>query len=526
MDKRPLAIIALFFIIGIVLGRFLPDTFNLCHVFAVTLIFITLTLTLSLKREREYRIGSHKWERWRGKAAHIFLFLSIVSLGALLYLNSNVFPADHISHFLGKDKLKAEITGVIKSPAEARGIYYGKVSSRYVFEVETIKGHSAERIEHSGKAEKNGWIKVKGLALVRIQTEKDYQYGDRLLVKGTVKRPDFRRLKPAATENEVAATFRLRKKEPPGFNYREYLENQNIFAIINASEKNVMLLAHNYKTNPVIRYAYIVREKIKNQFLEKMPFESGAFLRAILLGDRSELPKKLNESFRNSGTMHILAISGLNVALLAGAFLYLFKLLRIKREIRYVFTMLILVFLMLLTGSSASVVRATIMCVVFFTGLLLGRPVDLYNSLGVAALIILIANPKDLFDIGFQLSFIAVLSMVYLTPRLMMLVKKDWNFYARKYLAEPFMISVSATLGTFPFILYYFRMATPVAVISNIFIVPLMFILMIGGMCFIAFGWVPFLGGLIAAFNNCLANTIFFLAGFFAGMRYGHFFLT
>ena len=139
-----------------------------------------------------------------------------------------------------------------------------------------------------------------------------------------------------------------------------------------------------------------------------MPLESGAFMRAILLGDRSELPKRLNESFRNSGTMHILAISGLNVALLAGAFLFLFKLLRLKREIYYILTMLSLIFLMVLTGSSASVVRATIMCIIFLTGKLLGRPVDAYNSLGTAALIILAINPKDLFDIGFQLSFIAV----------------------------------------------------------------------------------------------------------------------
>ncbi|MDP2981599.1 MAG: ComEC/Rec2 family competence protein, partial [Candidatus Omnitrophota bacterium] len=307
------------------------------------------------------------------------------------------------------------------------------------------------------------------------------------------------------------------------FNYKEYLENQNIFAIINASEKNVTVLSHNYRSNPVLRYAYLIREKIKNQFLEKMPIESGAFLRAILLGDRSELPKKLNESFRNSGTMHILAISGLNVALMAAAFLYFFKLLRIRRKIYYTLTMLLLVFLMILTGSSASVVRATIMCIVFLAGLLLGRPADAYNSLGAAAFFILTINPKDIFDVGFQLSFIAVLSMVYLAPKLMRVVKKEWNFYVRKYLLEPLAVSISATLGTFPFILYYFKMGTPIAIISNILIVPLMFVLMIGGMCFIALGWLPIIGDMLAYFNNTLANSIFFLAEFFAGIRFGHF---
>ncbi len=513
MNKSPLAVVSIFFIIGIFLGRFLPDSVSLSHVFVVTLIFITLTLTFCLLSRGRGGFQTRPYSMDR--TAHVFLFLSIISVGVLLYINSNIFQPNHISRFLGKDKVKTEITGIIQGPAEARGVYFGKVSSRYVFEVEQI----------------SNMYEVNGLALVRIQTEKDYQYGDRLTVKGTIKRPnDFviARAKPEAISKIASSSAKKRggllaMTNRSNFNYKEYLETQDIFAIINASEKNVTLLAHNYKVNPVIRFAYLIREKLKNQFLEKMPLESGAFLRAILLGDRSELPKKLNESFRNSGTMHILAISGLNVALIAGAFLYLFRLLRIKRKISYMITMLLLVFLMLLTGSSASVVRATIMCIVFLTGILLGRPVGAYNSLGASALFILVINPKDVFDIGFQLSFIAVLSMVYLTPKLTWLVKKEWNFYIRKYLLEPFAVSVSATLGTFPFILYYFRMGTPIAIISNIFIVPLMFILMIGGMCFIALSQVPFLGGLLSGFNNILANIIFFLAEFFGNMEFGHF---
>ncbi len=509
MDKRPIAAICIFFIIGVFLAAYFSNLLELTHIFIVVLVFI-LFAVIFLKFL---------------KISKIFLYLSIISLGSLLYLNSNIFPPDHISRFLGKDKFKTEITGIIKSPAEARGVYFGKVNSRYIFEIEAIS-NLFDSV--SWRTAAHG---VNGLALIRIQSEKDYQYGDRLLVKGTIKRPFesvIARAKPEAISEIASSSAKkhsglLAMTKRRDFNYREYLERQNIFAIINASEKNVTLLSHNYRVNPVIRFAYFIREKLKNQFLEKMPLESGAFLRAILLGDRSELPKKLNESFRNSGTMHILAISGLNVALIAAAFLYLFRLLRLKRKISYIITMLLLVFLMILTGSSASVVRATIMCIVFLAGLLLGRPADIYNSLGIAAFFILIINPKDIFNIGFQLSFIAVLSMAYLTPKLMQLVKRDWNYYVRKYLLEPIAVSISATLGTFPFILYYFRMATPIAIISNIFIVPLMFALMIGGMCFIAFGWLPFLGGLLSYFNNMLANIIFFLAEFFAKVKFGHF---
>ena len=297
MDKRPLAVISVFFIIGIILGRFMPESVGLSDVFVVTLILIVISFILSMLDSR-FR-GNDKDEDISGdagKIAHVFLFLSIISLGAFLYLNSNIFPPNHISHFLGRDKLKAEITGVIKSPAEARGIYYGKVRSRYAFETESIDN-----------------LKITGLALIRIQTEKDYQYGDRLIVKGTIAKPrgskNIARSSSRPTSSGLAPLLQHSLNEPKtNFNYKQYLENQNIFAIINASEKNVTLLSRNYKSNPILGYAYLIREKLKNQFLEKMPLESGAFLRAILLGDRSELPKKLNESFRNSGTMHILPV--------------------------------------------------------------------------------------------------------------------------------------------------------------------------------------------------------------------------
>jgi ComEC/Rec2-related protein len=534
VHKRPLGVISVFFALGIVLARFLPGSVGLFHVFAVTLIFISftlifaLTLTLSHKRERGCEIVSHKWERGARNSArsslalapllHTFLFLSIISLGALLYLNSNIFPTNHISYFLGKDKIKTEITGVIKGPAEARGVYYGKVSSRYVFEMETITNLPDRVGRHTAT------YAVSGLALIRIQTEKDYQYGDRLIVKGTIKRPIALTLTLSHKwERGYEMSSNKWEREKTSFSYKQYLENRNIFAVINASEKNVTLLNHNYKVNPALKFAYFIRERLKSQFLEKMPLESGAFMRAILLGDRSELPKRVKESFRNSGTMHILAISGLHVALIAAVFLSFFKLLRIKRKIYYMLTMLGLVFLMILTGSNASVVRAAIMCIIFLTGRLLGRPVDVYNSLGAAAFFIMAVNPKDVFSVGFQLSFAAVLSIVYLSPRLTRFVKKDLNFYVKKYLLNPFAVSVSATLGTFPFILYYFRMGTPIAVISNILIIPLMFVLMIGGICFIGLGWIPYVGSFIAYFNNTLADSIFFLADFFAGVKFGHF---
>ena len=206
-------------------------------------------------------------------------------------MNSYIFPDNHISHFLKEEKLKTSIVGIIKSPALTRRPYYGKIASTYLFEIEAIK-------------DKGEWWRVKGTGQIRIQTEKDYRYRDRLLVTGTIRKPGYSsRLR---SKNNIV---RARPKaESRTFDYRRYLERQNIFALIHTKEHSVTSLSRNYKSNPVLRCIYSIRERLKDQVLEKMPLESGAFLRAILLGDRSELPKDTQTAFKNSGTMHILPV--------------------------------------------------------------------------------------------------------------------------------------------------------------------------------------------------------------------------
>jgi len=485
MHKRPLAVISIFFIIGIALARFLPVSFKFLHMLIVTLIFI-----LSIFIFSRYQ-----------KISNIFLLLSVSSFAALLYVNSNVFPNNHISHFLGEGKLKTSIVGVIRSPALTRNPYYGKINSTYLLEIEGLKDN-------------NEWLGVKGLAQVRIQTEKDYTYGDRLFVSGTIKKPHL----PLTPKGRGS-------KKKRDFNYREYLERQNIFAIINTKEHNAILLAHNYRSNPILKYTYMLREKLKNQFIEKMPLESGAFLRAILLGDRSELPKHIQAYFKNSGTMHVLAISGLHIGLIAFLILSFFKILRLPRAVSYLLTILFLVFFAIFTLSRPSVVRAVVMACIFLVGMLLGRKVDVYNSLGIAALFILTRNPKDLYSVGFQLSFLAVLSILYLVPKFMNLVRKDTNFYIKRYVCTPWAVSIAAWLGTTPLILWYFGMIVPVAIVANIFVIPVLSVLLAAGLLSLFLGWVPFLGGLLVAFNDFCANIIFYLADFFASLKFGHFYL-
>ncbi|MFH1854422.1 MAG: ComEC/Rec2 family competence protein, partial [Candidatus Omnitrophota bacterium] len=420
-----------------------------------------------------------------------------------LYLNSNIWPDNHISHFLGEERLKTSVVGIIKSPALTRKPYYGKINSTYLFEIEEIK------------AEEDLWSNVQGLSQIRIQTEKDYQYGDRLLVNGTIRKPGL----------PLTPTLSPEGRGRRVFNYREYLERQNTFALINTKENNVTLLSHNYKSNPILRYIYLLREKLKNQIIEKMPLDSGAFLRAILLGDRSELPKHIQASFKSSGTMHILAISGLHIGLIVIVILYFLRFMRVRREFSYILTIILLIFFALVALSRPSIVRAVIMASVFLIGLLLGRRMDMYNTLGAAAIFILIRNPDELFNVGFQLSFLAVLAILFLMPRFMNPVRKSQNYLIKKYLYTPLAVSMAAWLGTFPLIAYYFGIITPVAIIANLFIIPALFVALVAGLAFLLLGWVPFATAALVFMNNVSCNLIFSLADFFASFRFGHFYL-
>jgi len=502
VNKRPLAVIALFFILGIVLARYLPESVKFVHVLVGTSIFILFAFLFTTPGPGSIRPGSG--------GGKVLLILSVISFAVLLYLNANTFPKNHITNFIGEEKIKTGIVGTIKSPALARRPYYGKIASTYLFDTEAIK--------RDGE-----WWKVKGVAQIRIQTEKDYKYGDRLFVRGAIRKPANGVIARRPGLN-LAYGHSVRAKSKT-FNYREYLERQNIFALINTKEYDVTILSHNYKSNSILKYIYAIRERIKDRIIGTIPLETGAFLRAILLGDRSELPRHIQDSFKKSGTMHILAISGLHIAIIVLVILYLFRIIGVKREIYYTLTIIFLIFFALFTLSRPSVVRASIMACAFLVGMLLGRKVDVYNSLGFAALFILIKNPKDLFNVGFQLSFLAVVSILFFVPRLMKLLEDYKNYYVKKFLYIPLAVSVSAWVATFPLVLYYFKIITPVAIIANLFIIPMLFAMLIASMAFLALGWLPVLGPFLGQVNHLIAQAIFSLAGFFASLKFGHFYI-
>jgi len=163
-----------------------------------------------------------------------------------------------------------------------------------------------------------------------------------------------------------------------------------------------------------------------------------------------------------------------------------------------------------MTASSTPVLRATIMAIVYLCSYFVRRQPDIYNSLCLSAVIILTINPKQLFDIGFQLSFSSVLAIVYLYPRIKAYLKMDsLKPVILRFFVEGGIVSICAWLGTAGFIAYYFKIMSPITVIANIFIVPLASLLTLCGISLIMMGFVcPPLAGI---FSHSVEFLVFLL---------------
>lgn len=211
---------------------------------------------------------------------------------------------------------------------------------------------------------------------------------------------------------------------------------------------------------------------------------------AMTLGWRTALTDDVSEPFMRSGTMHLFAISGLHIGLIAGILVALLRLVRISREWVGVIVIPLLWFFTAVTGWQPSAVRATIMMSVIVLGWSLRRPVDLLNSLAAAAFLILLYDPRQLFHAGFQLSFAVVASIALLLPPLervrQRLMRSDpllppelrprWQRLLdgpARFVTLSLAVSTAAWLGSLPLIMHHFHLVTPVGLLANLLVVQL-----------------------------------------------------
>lgn len=270
---------------------------------------------------------------------------------------------------------------------------------------------------------------------------------------------------------------------PGEFDYERYLALRNVFATAFVKGADDVVLMREGVDYRVQRWIDAVAAQMGTYIGTHIPSAEGAILRALLLGDMGYVSKATKDAYTRTGVNHILSISGFHVGIVAifvfQLLFYLakrseFLLLHLNlRRFALVLTLPAIVFYLFLSGAAPATTRSVVMITAYIVALLLEREVDPINSLMLAAMVILAISPSSLFEISFQLSFLALWGILVLTPLFMVPFQSVENILLRKVTLF-FMASAAATAATILPVAYYFHRSTLTGLISNFFVVPLM----------------------------------------------------
>ena len=296
-------------------------------------------------------------------------------------------------------------------------------------------------------------------------------------------------VKVLKVDDEILTTtqfFEIQNSQNPyEFNYRDYLKNQQIYHQVSISKESFLI-----KPNPkstIYGIAANIRFQI-NKSLIKSGFKNDelALINALLLGQRQTISEDLLTSYTDAGAVHILAVSGLHIGIIFLFLIFIFRGLNSFKNGKLITAVLIisiLWFYAIIAGLSASVVRAVAMFTALSVGLLLNKPSNVYNTLFISMFFLLLFHPFYLFEVGFQLSYLAVFSIVWIQQKLENLwVSKIWLF---RKMWQLFSVSIAAQLGILPLSLFYFHQFPTLFFVANMLIIPFLGFILIAGIIII-----------------------------------------
>ncbi len=321
--------------------------------------------------------------------------------------------------------------------------------------------------------------------LITTNLYPEFKYGDYILVEGKL---------------QSAKKF-------DDFDYAAYLAKDSIFSLsyypkiektageISTFEKIKISLFRN-----IFKFKNIFEDSVSRSIAEP----NASFINGILLGSREGIPQNLKEAFNKTGTIHLLAISGYNITIIA-LYISYFLTVFMRRQKAFWVTVLGIILFTILTGASASVIRAAIMGILILLAYQAGRFYNMTNSIVFAGAAMIALNPKVLrFDLGFQLSFLATLGLIYLAPLIQKITKNFPEFFKFK---ESIITTVSAQIMVLPVLLYNFKTFSPVSVPANALILPFIPLTMLFGFLsgILGLAWSP-LGNLVGLVAWLLAE--------------------
>jgi competence protein ComEC len=301
-------------------------------------------------------------------------------------------------------------------------------------------------------------------------------------------------------------------RNPYEFDYKKYLERKKIYRQLYLPS-NAWIKSNGRSSFSLVIQAELLREKLLDIYRkQKLGENEREILSALTLGYKRGLDPETKQVFSAAGAMHVLAVSGLHVGIVFWVILALFGFLKRQKTGRVFFVFLsifCLWFYAFITGLSPSVARAATMFTFFVVGDNLKRQTNIYNSLAASALILLLVNPNNLFEPGFQLSYSAVFGIVFLQPKLSKLITIKNKII--KYFWTLLTISVAAQITTFPITTYYFDQFPTYFWIANLVIIPAVKILIPLGITLLVFSKITIFSTVVSYIINNLISGIYLL---------------
>jgi len=396
---------------------------------------------------------------------HLLLASFFILIFSIFILCKNLFPIKYViiwnllfyfgvfnlsmrlkdvDELLNLAPVNSEITGTIVSIPQ--GILEGK--PKFFFNVDKIKYGNVE------KSLKNEKILVTINSAENIQNLKLYN--------------------TCALKGRLSVPFKA--GNPSQFDYGDYLRNHNAYAVFYAKEFQILDKELELKAK-MIQGINDYRERvlsIHSKYLDSPYLE---LLGGIVFGDDAVSPsKEIKKSFANSGLLHILAASGMNVAFIYGFFFWILSIFKVGFRPKVVIGMITVIAYSLMTGLGASIIRATVMLLFVLVGKLIDRDAHSISLLSFVGLLMLIYNPFFINDVGFQLSFIVTFGILLMTPLVIRLENRVLD-----YLIGMVAVPVIAQLWVIPLQIFYFNNISIYSIFANIMSVPVLAVLSFGG---------------------------------------------
>jgi len=384
------------------------------------------------------------WMR-RRHLSTIFLSLTIFLFG-MFWVQARVTIANddvgRISYEARRGSLIVE--GIIDSPVEQRDFFKSK---------KTMFTLDIKRVIVNGVAQPR-----KGKVIVQIFRPEELHYGDMVRIEGRLHQPFVQ-------ENDGPVS------------YKDYLKIRGIRYILSVKKTGRVEVIQPPQGRWVHRLSFDLCTAIKNIFGRHLSANEAGLMNAVILGDRTGVPDHVNELFLRTGTVHVLAISGFNVGIVAALFLMVLRFFPLSRQLILGLVIVFLAGYCFLTGSSPSVLRSTIMIIILLLGFIWEKEPQPMNTLAGSGIAILLYNPLYLFDIGFQLSYICVAAIFLVSPLLaressLFEEMPEWECNLLRWLYHSVMLSLAIWIAVAGLIAYYFQIITPVTIFANLLVVP------------------------------------------------------